>query len=122
MTDEVENSMSPRDPHYYEEHYPDRLGVPPASAADDIAFALDELMQKNIDRRTWVFRFPLEERPNDPYSIPVLPVMTRGIMLYEPVKTKFDWMIDGRRMKPQELNGIEDAYEDFMKKMEWDDE
>jgi hypothetical protein len=48
--------------------------------------------------------------------------VTVGIRLVQPIKTRFDWMIDGRRMKPQELNGIEDAYEEFMKKMEWEDE
>ena len=121
MTDEVKNSMSPRDPFYYEEQYPDRLGVPPASAADDIAFALEELMRKTFEQKIWDFNAKWERERDDPY-LNFKNVITMGFMLYEPIKTKFDWMIDGRRMKPQELNGIEDAYEDFMKKMEWEDE
>ena len=122
MEDKFKKSMNTRDQDYYKAKYPDRLVAPPASAADDIAFALDELMQKNIDRKTWVFRFPLEERPNDSYSIIALPVITMGIMLYEPRKSKIDWMINGSRRKPEELNGIEDAFEGFIKKLEWEDE
>ena len=121
MTDEVKNSMSPRDPRYYEEQYPDRLGVPPASAADGIAFALEALMQKAFEQKMWDRHAKWESERKDPYFISA-PVVTVGIRLIAPVKTRFDWMINGKRMKPQELNGIEDAYEEFMKKVEWEDE
>jgi len=88
MEDKFKKSMNPRDPDYYKAKYPDRLVAPPASAADDIAFALDELMQKNIDWKTWVFRAKLEEPQNAPHSITSLPIMTMGIMLCEALKSR----------------------------------
>jgi hypothetical protein len=44
-----------------------------------------------------------------------------GISVIHYFKRK-DWMYDGSKMTPEELNQIEDAFENFINKVEWEDE
>ena len=119
MEDTYNNRMNPRDPYYYEASYQDRLGAPPESPADEVAFAIAEkLLQKELDQKMWDFQIQLEERRSHlDHLSPTL-----GVMLFPNYRHKRDWMFDGFGMKPEELNAIEDAFEGFMEKVEWEDE
>lgn len=119
MQDLFNNQMNPRDPYYYELNYPERLGAPPESPADEVAFAIAEkLLQKELDQKMWDFQIQLDERRS--HLIHVSPTM--GVILPRTSKHKRDWMFDGFGMKPEELTAIEDAFEGFMEKVEWEDE
>ena len=124
------NSMILRNLGYNKANYRDHLGAPPMSDADDVAFAIAEkLLQKEVDRKMWDFHNQLEKRRavhSSDHHLKKLcaQIFTAGIMVPETFtyKHKSDWMINGSRRKPEELNGIEDAFEGFIKKLEWEDE
>ena len=121
MEDIYNNRMNPRDPYYYEARYPDRLHPPEESPADEIAFAIAEkLLQKDVNKTLWKFQASLDEKRSAPYFNFGIP--TLGLSMYRTIKCKSDWMADGFRMEPEELNEIEDAFEGFVSKVEWEDE
>jgi len=114
-------SESPRDPDYYERRYPDRLDPPPESAADEVAFAIAEkLLQKDLDRKMWNFQIQLDKRRSH-LDMNLYP-RTMGVVMLHTFKHKQHWMLNGVRMKGEELNAIEDAFEGFIEKLEWENE
>ena len=121
MPDFLNSRWNPRNPYYYEASYPDRLHPPEESPADEIAFSIAEkLLQKVVNKTLWRFQALLDEKRSAPHFNLGLP--TLGISMYRQIKCKNDWMFDGFVMKPEELNEIEDAFEGFVSKVEWEDE
>ena len=121
MEDIYNNRMNPRDPYYYELNYPERLGAPPESPADEVAFAIAEkLLQKDLDRKMWNFQIQLDKRRSH-LDMNLYP-RTMGVVMLHTFKHKQHWMLNGVRMKGEELNAIEDAFEGFIEKLEWENE
>ena len=114
-------STDPRDPDYYKGRYPDRLAPPAESAADEVTVAVsNELFKKAIGDRKFQFLWRTDPPPIPPDAFKVRPIYV-GISSFRPIKRK-DWMFDGSKMKPEELSQIEDAFESFMRDVEWEDD
>ena len=121
MDNSNSKSTNPRDPEYYKDRYPDRLTPPVKTAADEVTFAVsNELFKKVIGNKKFEFFIPTDPRPIPPDVFKVRPIYV-GISSFRLIKRK-DWMFDGSKMKSEELSQIEDAFESFIKDVEWEDD
>ena len=118
MDDSNSKSTNPRDPEYYKDRYPDRLTPPVKTAADEVTVAVS----KELLKRESGFELLDVFRPSDqpPPVLNVRPIYV-GISSSRLIKRK-DWMFDGSKMKSEELSQIEDAFESFIKDVEWEDD
>ena len=121
MDNSNSKSTNPRDPEYYKDRYPDRLTPPVKSAADEVTIAVsNELFKKAIGDGKFQFLIPADLPPIPPDALKVQPIYV-GISSFRYIKRR-DWMFDGSKMKPEELSQIEDAFESFIKDVEWEDD
>jgi hypothetical protein len=118
MDNSNSKSTNPRDPEYYKDRYPDRLTPPVKSAADEVTVAVS----KELLKRESGFELLDLFRPSDqpPPVLNLRPIYV-GISSFRYHKRK-DWMLNGSKMTPEELNQIEDAFENFINEVEWEDE
>jgi|688.fasta_scaffold1289391_1 hypothetical protein len=114
-------SNDPRDPDYYKGRYPDRLTPPVKSAADEVTFAVSkELLKKDVGFFGLIDLSPSDQPPDKDYFIKS-PNIYVGMSNIRYFKRK-DWMLNGSKMTSEELNQIEDAFENFINEVEWEDE
>lgn len=114
-------STNPRDPDYYIDRYPDRLTPPAKSAADEVTVAVArELLKKDSGFSGIIDLSPSGQPPSPTNAFKVRPIFV-GISVIHHFKRK-DWMFDGSKMRPEELNQIEDSFESFIKDVEWEDD
>ena len=111
MQDEFRNTTNPRDPDCYGAKRPARPGVPPANAADDIAFAILKLMQTKPRRRLYLNK-----------SSDFLYENIQGYFAHTPRYFRLHWFFDGHQMQRGELGSIENAFEGFINNLEWENE
>lgn len=112
MQDEFRNTTNPRDPDCYGAQRPARLGVPPANAADDIAFAILKLMQTKPRRRLNLFKnFHFFSDEN-----------VQGYFAHSPRSLWLPWFFDGHQMQRGDLEYIENTFERFVENLEWENE
>ena len=111
-------STNPRNPDYYKDRYPDRLTPAIKTAADEITIAVSkELLKKDAGFSGFIDLTPSDQPPA---VFNVQPIYV-GISSFRYIKRK-DWMFDGSKMTPEELNQIEDAFESFINDVEWADD
>ena len=113
MQDEFRNTTNPRDPDCYGAKRPARPGVPPANAADDIAFAILKLMQTKPRRRLYFFK-------NESFHFSDENI--HGYFARSPRSFWLPWFFDGHQMQRGELGSIENAFEGFINNLEWENE
>lgn len=118
MEDEFRNTTNPRDPNCYGPQHAARPGVPPANAADDIAFAILKLLREKPRWRFFQNRVPAFPR------IHQFTPGVQGVIFANPPLPRFrsHWFLDGRQMNRGELNSIEVAFEGFINNLEWENE
>jgi hypothetical protein len=118
MDNSNSESTNPRNPDYYKDRYPDRLTPVVKTAADEITIAVSkELLSKNSGYGK-IDLFTPSDQP--PAVFNVQPIYV-GISSFRYLKRK-DWMFDGSKKTPEELNQIEDAFESFINDVEWADD
>lgn len=114
------DSINPENWYEQEARFPVRGGAPPESAADEVAFAIfEKLLLKDIDRNIQELRTQLAETRRPPKH-DYFSLVTMGIVLTPTYVRKKDWMHDV--LEPEASSAIEDAFEGFIEKVEWEDE
>ena len=118
MDNSNSKSTNPRDPEYYKDRYPDRLTPPVKSAADEVTVAVSkELLKKDSGFSGFIDLSPSDQPPP---LLNLRPIFV-GISVIHHFKRK-DWMLNGSKMKPEELSQIEDTFESFIRDVEWEDD
>ena len=113
------DSINPENWYEPEARFPVCGGAPPESAADEVAFAiLEKLLQKDIDRNIQELRTQLKQLRRPPKRDDLF--VTMGVMFLPNYGYKEDWMHE--QMEPEASSAIEDAFEGFVNKVEWEDE
>jgi hypothetical protein len=111
MQDEFRNTTNPRDPDCYGAPRPAHPRVPPANAADDIAFAILKLMQTKPRRRLYL---TINHHFSDEN--------VQGFFAHSPRSFWLPWFFDGHQMQRGALEYIENAFEGFVENLEWENE
>jgi hypothetical protein len=121
MDNSNSKSTNPRDPEYYKDRYPERLTPPVKSAADEVTVAVSkELWKKDGGFSGFIDLSTPRQPPDKDYFIKP-PIIYVGISISFRYFKRKDWMFDGSKMMPEELNQIEDAFESFINDVEWED-